>query len=210
MTIKYPDFDLAQRHRDFSYSLMIAVEKQSIELVKAMATDEARRLYNMHRQVSCEIHRLESFTRLNISKKGILYGSISPEHNVEEPVLNFFKNRFPAFIILIESKKKELCYVSKPGQKYTIIKKTLSETLVSIELDIPDNKIAHELVNNNSDINSDDEDIWRTFYETQYIKERRNKRYFHKSMPRKILKGAGLATELRMSVGSKELNEYLK
>ena len=204
MPEKYPDLCLADRHKDYSESLVIAVSRQPEEMVEAKATAEARKLYNMHRQVWCEIHRIESFTRLKTSPKGILYATIKPEHKVEDIVVWFFSARFPLFIIAIESKGR--CYVASDS-KISIINKPLANVVSSIEEGLIENKILSDISDYNMGANG--EDLWNTFYETQYIKERRNKRYFHKSMPRKILRNTGLGMELRGSIGTRKLKDFV-
>lgn len=213
---KYPDFDLAKHHRNYDENLEHMVAKQPQELVQARATEESRKLYNMHRQVGCEIHRIESFTRLKTSDKGILFARINPEHNVEEFAARFFMNRFPSFIILLESKRG--CFiVGKPEAKDTknagcknkkdvaLIRKPLKEVLSYLESVLPDNPALKEIREAEKGRKAE---LWDVFYNTQFIKERENKRYFHRSMPRKLLKDSWLETEARAVSRSKDLRKF--
>lgn len=200
----FPDFDLARYNKSFSQALYERVIAQPKALVDARATLEARKLHNLHRQVGCEIHRLESFTRLKASKHGILFSEVEAEHNTEEFVARFFCKRFPSFVIVISSARG--CFIARFERNRLVVEHDLSslrDIIKALERDLP----VDDIMSYVSDI--DDEKAWDIYYDSQFLRSRENKRYFLKSIPKKLHSHAGLKKENKAYSGCRCLDEFL-
>lgn len=199
--MKCNSFYLAKFHKDYSEKLFIEISKQPNEVVKSQASIESRKLFNMNNQVGYDIHRTNSYTRLKISRHGILYATINPEHKTEEFSLKFFADRFPTFIVILESKRgvfisERRSISTMKGELKTIIKK--------YEEKYPKNDLA-------IDIESiDDNEIWERYYDSQYLESRKNKKYFLRSIPKKLLKNNNLKIENNKYSGSRKITDFIK
>lgn len=114
-----------------------------------------------------------AYTRFNISGKGVLWTKI--EDGFTPEIIYFFCSRFPQFYILIEHCGKT--YVKKEGESLKVSRETAEEALKRYEKALPDNDALKELA-------KEGQDLWSTFYDSQYIKERKNTRLFHRYIPK--------------------------
>lgn len=189
----------AGKHKDFNPELIKHIRKQPAELVLSEATVEARLLYNQSKQVGYDAHRIRMYTRLKVSKKGILYARIKPEHNTEYDALDFFIERFPMFLILLESKRGVFYGSRKLGKG--IMKTTLKEILPKLESTMEDNDIL-------DDLEDFSDDLWKEFYSAQYVSSRRNLRLFYKNMPKKMQHAYTMDMEKHIFDGNRSLLEF--
>jgi len=173
--MKREQFDLAPLHKDFDMQLYKTVMKQDKNLVKSYATKESRKLYEQHTNVAKGIHFAECFTRFNYSKHGILHTKIKLEHNIIDYILRFFHNRFPLFIIAIETNKKT--HVIDKNRIIKIYNQDIRTTIAKLESSLPVDPFFKNL--------EIEEDLWNTYYDSQYIPQRRNLKLMDKMMPKK-------------------------
>jgi len=212
------EFKHAHRHRNFDPKLLEKVKKQPKELVRRKATPESRKLYSMSRQAGMCSHKWQSFARLKVSRHGILYAEIEPEHSVEDMVVAVFVNRFPLFVVVIGSSRGVwLGFKEEFRGKVRIVKiknktqdnknkdkktnKEIEEVVANLERELPVNPLLRDL----SDF---DDNIYRTFYDSQYIPERRNHTYFFRMMPKKYLNSVGMEFEKRSFFGVRTLDMF--
>ncbi len=160
---------IARRHKRY---------KEKRLKTDSIIDDHARELYRWRRQVMADYHRQIAFTRLGISKHGILYGKIYPEHNIEDMVLRWFAVRFPAFYILMES--KYVTYKLKHGHTLSKYRMPLDKVLYRLEKSLPLSPVASSI--------PDDDLLWEKYYNSQSISRRKNLTYFHKNLPKKCLR----------------------
>ena len=167
----------ARRHRDYQEGLARTVARQPKSLVQAQATKEARRLYNLCNQVQMEAHRLTCFLRLNINRHGILYTSHTPQHEVEDLIVDHFAYRFPKFVIVLESTRGT--FVGRGGviQKYP---HDLEKIMKLLEHELPVDPTLEEL-------NQVNKGVWDAFYESQFITARENAALMKRQIPKKFL-----------------------
>jgi probable DNA metabolism protein len=167
-------FSLAKRNSSFSEDLFIEVMNQDPEKVKACATKEAKKLYRMDKAVSNEFHRLKGFIRLNISSHRILYAQISIEHRIIDILLLHFHSRFPSFHILLE--KDNIVYGIKPDSEIELFYMNLSEALGILEKKLPQDPNL---------IDSGYEDNWLSYYQSQFISERKKRKFSGNYIPKR-------------------------
>jgi probable DNA metabolism protein len=189
----------ARKHIKFDPKLLDEIKKQPPELVLSEATSEARELYNLARQVLGDAHRIRMYTRLKVSRKGILYGRISPEHHTEYDAIDFFIDRFPLFIILLES-KRGIFYGSKKFGK-GVMNGKIKDVLPLFEEKMEDNPLLEEL-------EEFDDSIWREFYNAQNVEARRNIKLFNKNMPKKMQDAYDMEDEKFLAGNNKSLLEF--
>ncbi|MFP4400424.1 MAG: DUF4130 domain-containing protein [Candidatus Woesearchaeota archaeon] len=191
----------ARKHKEFNPNLIHTIKTQNPQLVLSEATPEARRLYNMARQVGMDCHRIKMYARFSISKKGILYAKIYPEHRTESDALDFFFDRFPMYTIILESRRGTFFGSKKTGKNYS---KDSSKIIIALlEKKMKDDSILSEL-----DDSMNDSELWKEFYSAQYAGSRRNLRLFYKNMPKKNQNGYNMKMESTIFSGNRTLSEF--
>lgn len=190
-------FELAKYHNRFDIKLYKHVMNQDPRLVKSIATPEARKLYRMHREVGRSIHLNKGFTRFDISPHGILFAKKDFEHDVVDIIMHFFHTRYPKFVITIESKGKT--YVIDPEGIISTFNQNLKKTVQLLEKKHPINPLLKEL--------NYDETLWKEYYDSQFIRERKNLKLMQKMMPLKYRDFN--AVETRMSKRTRNLSEFV-
>jgi len=194
------EFNLAHRHKDFDVRVMGVLRHQSKAEVEARSTKEARIVYNWNRQVAGCYQRSRAFSRLKISKHSIVYCRIEPEHYVEDLVAKWFLSRFPMFTVMIESSRGT--FVVSKDKELKIYEESIDELLPRFEKELPKNEILCELGEFNEDV------FWERYYDSQFIKERKNRRYFLKNIPKKFLRWGSLGLEKDRFEKNKRLSEF--
>ena len=130
--------------------------------------DSVNKCLKLSSYVTKEAHRLKGFVRFNKSKNGILCSFIEPENDVLILLSNHFKNRLKnEKWIIIDKKRKVLSYYDT--KNYYIMDEDLFYLKFDLEEDIY-------------------EDLWKEFYKTIGIKERKNDRCRMNFMPKKYWK----------------------
>ena len=193
-------FNLADRHKNFDIKVMERLEKQGRAEIEALSTAEARQVYNWNRQVAGCYQRSRAFSRLKISKNSIVYGKIEPEHFVEDLVARWFLSRFPMFTIMVESSRGTFVVSKEEG--LTIYKESIDRLLPEFEKILPENDILSDLGSFKED------DFWENYYSSQFINERKNRRYFLHNIPRKFHSWEGLSLEKRRFDKNRMLSEF--
>jgi probable DNA metabolism protein len=167
-------FSLVKRHKDFSGDVFLEVMNQDPAKVKVCATDAARELYKMNRAVQSEIHRMKGFSRLQVSSHRVLYSSLELEHRIIDFLLLHFHVRFPNFHILLET--DGIVYGIRPDSELEVFYMTLSEALGVLEKRLPQDPDLSD---------SDPQEMWDIYYNSQAIDKRRNIGLYKSKVPRK-------------------------
>lgn len=192
--------ELTKRHVAFEQQIEDSALTQDSSEAYYKTTKEAKKLYNMARQVSNSIHRIESFTRLDIDEKGILSARIDPEHYVEDVIAEFFAERFPMYIIVLESRRG--CFIKKKNQKIAIVHNRMESVICKLKKELDGCDILCDL------LDFDEKSIWKVFYNASNIKERKNKAYFQRSITKKYQNLQGLTEEKIAFEGNESLLAY--
>ncbi len=215
------NFNLARRHSKFDQKVIGILKTQTNSEINSLSTKEARQVYNWNRQVASTYQRARAFARLKISKHGIVYGKIEPGHYVEDLVANWFLSRFPIFIIMIESQRGT--FVISKDKELIVYKEKIEKLLPEFEKLQPENNILKDLEDFNDDMsemlgisehfkNTSKEDVfnefWKKYYDSQFIKERKNRRYFLHNIPKKFHKWDSLELEKKRFEKNKVLTKF--
>jgi len=162
-----------RRHNEFKKALLDKVMAQSkekgIEYVLSNISDEARELYKRSREVMCEAHYAISYLRFK-EDNGTLIAKADFDHAIERQVLLHFIRRFPKKKIVIISKSK--AYVSE-GLSMRIEDTKKYQPPKDIEI-------------------KEKDELWETFYNSQYIPARRNRKLAMSHIPKKLWKKFGI------------------
>ena len=139
-----------------------------------------------------------AYTRFKVSNKGILWAKL--DEGFSPTIINFFSQRYPLFYIMVES--KGVTYIKKDG-RLVAIKKTVDEVVNDYEKVLPEMKFLKGL-----DISS--EELWNTFYDTQYIKERKNHKLFYHFIPKYLKNASGLKKEFDSLLENNKITSFIK
>lgn len=120
------------------------------------------------RRVAGEAHRFTGFVRFKEMAPLSFYSSIEPDHNILPLILNHFTRRFSDQNFIIHDLKRELAIIyNKKSAIITDLKKEDSKVFTS------------------STAQDEFEALWKTFYNSVNIKERKNHRLRNRSMPKR-------------------------
>ena len=191
-------FGLAKLHKDFDPRLQNIIKSQDHAAVRNCATKEARRLYGMHRDVMRCIHLQRGFIRFDRSAHGILSAEPRLEHDVQDILLQLFHKRFPRFYIILGHRGKS--HVINPEGTITSSTASVKTSIASLERRLPINPLLKDIAM--------DEPVWDTYYESQYISQRRDIGLMKKMMPLKFRSKA--AEETRISKRSASLDKWIE
>lgn len=120
------------------------------------------------KQVGNEAHRFKGFLRFKELKNHVLYATIAPDNNILEIISCHFQKRLKNEYWLIKDEKRQI--ISVYNKKNFYIVSTNDFNLKDLALDDKEKEI---------------EKLWVTFYNTIFIKERKNERCRMNFMPKK-------------------------
>lgn len=187
-----------RRNVDCTKELLDYVENEDDVALETISTDLARKALKLAREVGGDLHRGKSFTRLKVSKKGILYGELKIKHEVEDLLARFFVRRFPNFIVVLESWRG--CYIYGRGfGKVEFSDEELKSVVEDLEKTTNINYNFEEV---------DTKKLWDEFYNSQYIPSRKNLKLFSSRVPKKFKTWE--TENLEKNLGCKRLDEVLK
>ncbi len=193
--------DLLQRNPKCSRKFLEQVTREDPKHFDTISSKVAQNAVKQAKKVLREFWRLRALTRLDLSEHGILFGEINPEYQIEDLIVKWFGERFPLFIIALESKPRHGVFLFNPELPHIIFSKThLKDVITDIEQYLPKNPLLKDIVKFS-------EELWDRYYASQYIPTRKNLKLFVNRLPRKYLKWSSLATEARF--GNRCLDEYI-
>lgn len=120
------------------------------------------------RRVSGEAHRFTGFVRFKEVAPLSFYAAIEPDHNILPLILNHFTERFSDQNFIIHDLKRELAIIYN------------KESAIITELKKEDSKVFID-----STADCEFENLWKTFYKSVNIKERKNHRLRNQHMPKR-------------------------
>lgn len=159
------------------------------------ATDpEVLKLRRMVNAVMNEMHLMRAFVRLTPLGDRILYGKMKVKHNIGGAVARLLAKRNPGLIIVVGSSAESWTALYWKGKFACKAGKGLTRTLNELK----------EMID--ADGEEPLEDLWDTYYWSQYCDKRKNIRYFNSNMPKMYRKAARLKTE--KNTRTKSLLDY--
>jgi len=186
------ELNLIERHSDFNRGILDEISGMDFAVVKNIACPQARRAYEMQRNVSCTIHRKIAFSRFAISPHGILSARIGLIHDIMDIVIMHFHKRFPLFNIVIEDTdaisdkgighvtRKRTCSIDTRG-KIKWHDCSAADIVSGLESVLPINPLIEGVAADDSE----NSNAWKAYYASQYIPQRRNIKLQKKFMPMK-------------------------
>ena len=131
--------------------------------------DAIRLIDDINRRVSMESHRFEGFIRFNYIDEKFLYSSIEPDNDILELLGDHFKSRFSReyFIIHDISREKALLYNG-----------------ISYEIIFMDKETYEKLKSHDDEYAK----LWKTYFKSTTIEERKNLRLQCRMMPKRYWK----------------------
>lgn len=123
------------------------------------------------RKVSLEAHRFTGFVRFKEVAHLTFYASIEPDHNILPLILNHFTKRFSDQNFIIHDLKREIAIVY--NRESSIITNFSKEDAIIFTSSNDDFKF---------------QSLWKTFYNSTNIEERKNLRLRNRSMPKRYWK----------------------
>ena len=127
------------------------------------------KVINMRKRALSECHKLKGLLRFQEININLCYAQIHPDNNILEPLGHHFINRFPTQNFIINDLNRNICFIYN-GKEYKIID--------SRNLKIPE-------------ISGDElkyQELWKLFFDTISIKERKNVKCQMQFMPKKYWK----------------------
>ena len=134
-----------------------------------ITTSYVFKVINMRRKALAECHKLKGLLRFQEIGNNLCYSSIHPDNNILEPLGHHFINRLPSMNFIIHDKNRDVCFIYN-SKEYEIID--------SKNLKIPE-------ISDNEKIY---QDLWKMFFKTIAIEERKNSRCQMQYMPKKYWK----------------------
>ena len=192
-----------KRHAEFSPRILHRFRSMSDVILKTSASPEAKKLLSMARAVGRETERMRQFTRTQLTEKGVLYANISLCHRVEDWVLSYFHGRFPRFIIVLFEVRHKISYViAEQG----VIRNFLLPLKEAVEFVSRTRDIIASL----NEIQHSPEELFRHFYESQFVSERENRKYFKRMIPESAMKLPGMKGGVEKQFRNHLLDKFLK
>jgi len=145
-------------------------------------------------QVLREIHLVSAYMRLKPYREMILVGCCKPEHDVSYLIAKSIAKRFDKFIIVvftqnnfaIVSNRRDIPeFPSFQGSsRDAIIGSVRAFASLNIDERLPKDVVIEE-----------GDDLWKIYYETQFLEQRLNPKLFHKFIPKYALEKAEMKIE---------------
>lgn len=150
------------------YDFLLNSLKYKDKIMFMRNIDSVSKCLKISRYVTTEAHRLKGFVRFRELDNNVLYAEVEPENNVLLMLSNHFKNRLKNEYWIIKDKKRNIISVYNKNKFYIV-----STDDFDIKVDIESDYY---------------EDMWKAFYKTIGIKERKNDRCRMNFMPKKYWK----------------------
>ncbi len=122
----------------------------------------------LSKNVSREAHKLKGFLRFKEMKNNFYYAEMSPTNNIISILSNHFRKRFRSENFLIKDVKRNIYAFYDAKEIYYLLEKDI----IKLELSLSDKEMEFE-------------ELWKTFFKTIAIKERKNLKTQMNFMPKK-------------------------
>lgn len=125
--------------------------------------------YELKTKISFEAHRMLGFVRFEKSKGGVWYANISPDNNIVDLLAPHFNKRFPKEKFVLHDDKRHLLCICDGKNTMTF----KSQEPITVYLD--DDEVEFQ-------------NLWRVYFNSVSIKERRNQKLQDDYLPRRYRK----------------------
>ncbi|AEB66953.1 MULTISPECIES: DUF4130 domain-containing protein [Methanothrix] len=180
-------------HAKSSERLLARTEGLTALDLEVSTSPEAVSLRRMVYAVMSEVHRMKAFVRLRPLGDRVLWGYMKPRHKIGEHTSEHFARRNPGTIIVLGNGAESWTAFFRQDRMMRIHGAGLNETLDRLKSAL---KISEEEKGADAEgarANAQDiDDIWQTYYDSQYCPERKNLQAFRQRMPARDQEAAGL------------------
>lgn len=188
--------ELLAAHRDSDERLIEGARKLSPLEIETATDPKILRIRRMVRSVQGEIYRMRGFVRLEPRGRKVLWGRMSPYHDIGFQVADFFAKRFAGTIIVLGDGRRSWTSLFAEGG---FLHSRGDGLTGSVE------ELGHLM-----DIGADEEDVsdlWEVYYNSQDQPRKSGERPFGGRISKRSLRSAGLETE--KGSGNKRLTEFI-
>ncbi len=200
-------------HEKSSVRLLARAERFTARELELSADPEAVRLKKMVYAVMGEVHRMKAFIRLKPLGDRVLCGYMKPRHRIGEHISEHFARRNPGVVVVLGNGSESWTAFFRQGRMMRDHGSGLNETLDRLRVAMkitekekradtkdPDTEDAdiQDADAGDSDQEGPDatgpdvDDIWQTYYDSQYCPQRKNLQAFRQRMPARDQQSAGL------------------
>jgi probable DNA metabolism protein len=158
--------------------VLAQAEEKGMQYILSNISDEAKKFYKGARAAMCECHQAKGFLRFQ-EHGDLLIAKAEFEHNIIDSLMRHFMDRFPMKKVVILSDGK-----AHVGEDSELREEVIGKYL---PLMVSEKKEKDEL--------------WETFYDSQYIESRRNRKLAMKSVPKKYWKQFDMPEALKIDKG---------
>ena len=167
-------------NKDCNISVMNRASILSYEELDVSTDKENIRIKKMVNSVLAEIHLMRGFVRLKPVGERILYGYLKPQHDIGEIVCYFLSKRFPNTVVILGNNARSWTSIYDGKRSYKKEGGALTRAVEDLR----------ELMDNEEEVEV--ENLWETYYWSQYCDDRRNIKYYKANMPKKYQDAAGI------------------
>lgn len=156
--------------------LLISGFAQGASITETLTNPYVQRCYDIQRRVSNESHFFLEILRFEELPGKLLCARISPRANVMVYVMEHFSDRFPEENFVIYDENRRICGIHERGCRYYLrnsidLDKMLTEYRERMG-NIPDKIIEDDYV-----------DLWKVFFDSIAIEERKNSKLQRNNVP---------------------------
>ena len=181
-------------HRECNQRLLARIESFTSPLDLEISSDPvAVRLRKMVYAVQVEVHRMKAFVRLKPLGDRVLWGYLKPRHRIGEKISEHFARRNPGIIVVLGNSIESWTAFFWQGRMMRDQGAGLNETLDRLRAALKISEKEAETDPDGRDAEGlDVDDIWQTYYDSQFCPERKNLQTFRQRMPKRDQEAAGL------------------
>jgi len=161
----------AEEKADNIYRFLILGFSMGSKVVDHLSNDVVMNIFNLNRNVSNEVHHFLGFLRFTESNGNILLAKISPKNDVLRLIAPHFSDRLGLenFIIYDEKRKTAIMHRSGLSWMYTIA-----------------DNLNVDKFKEQSEQEEEFQLLWKTFFETIAINERKNAKLQRNNLPKRF------------------------
>lgn len=142
--------------------------KHGRQTLKMLQAPEVYEIFQMNRYVGNEAHLIVEFLRFEKLSNGVFYGKVGPENRILELAADHFADRFPDMNWLIYDEKHKAAALHSEKGIWVIKDPVTREEIEQWKGNSPEDKYSG---------------MWKTFFDTIAIEERKNPRCQRNMLP---------------------------
>ena len=209
----------AKRHKDFNKGdiekRIEYIYKKDPMFIYNKGSDIVKKFYKLYGEVRSEFHKIKGFTHFKLIKGIVLLAEVDAEHDIYDLLLNFYIKRFPEFVICIKKNNKIYFGTGKKDIKFRFAR--YKDKFYTIDYNDFENLIKYIEYNVDKmiDLGKFKEEYWRKYYDSQYIKARKNIKLAKSILPKKYKNKIDLDFEFEKleletkSTSQKKITDFL-